>query len=158
MSLNVQAGYVTAREGLHVRAEPSQDAESVAVLPFASKVDGIVHDGWMELPEGYVSAKYVQAESPLDGFERMGQWRITAYYETGKDTASGTYPEINLTAAQNTLPFGPEIYIEDLGFWTVQDRGPASMGTEWCDLYLGDYEDCVRFGECFREVWIVKEP
>ena len=64
---------------------------------------------------------------------------------------SGEYPEVNVTAAHNSLPFGTQIYVEGLGVWTVQDRGPASMGTEWCDLYLGDYQTCVQFGETRRQ-------
>lgn len=154
----VRAEYVTAKAGLCVRSEPSTDAQVVAVLPFATKVDGKTRGEWIELSDGYVLAEYVGEENPLDGYESMGAWKITAYYETGMATASGVYPEVNVTMAHNSLPFGTELYIEGLGFWTVQDRGPASMGTEWCDLYLGDYGTCVQFGEQHAEVWVVKEP
>ena len=104
-----------------------------------------------------MTGEAVVVEDPKEDFTPMGQWRITAYYETGMATASGVYPEIGTTLAHNSLEFGAEVYIEGLGFWTVQDRGPASMGTEWCDIFLGDYGECVQFGETFREVWIVPE-
>lgn len=149
--------WVSAHSGLNVRAQPSPNAQIVAVLPFGTEVRGSVQDGWLETAEGFLSADWLTDEDPKEDFTPMGQWRITAYYETGMATASGVYPEIGTTLAHNSLEFGAEVYIEGLGFWTVQDRGPASMGTEWCDIFLGDYGECVQFGETFREVWIVPE-
>lgn len=149
--------WVSAHNGLNLRTQPSQDAQIVAVLPFGTEVQGKAQGGWLETEEGFLSADWLTDEDPMEDFTPMGQWRITAYYETGMATASGVYPEIGTTLAHNSLEFGAEVYIEGLGFWTVQDRGPASMGTQWCDLYLGDYQTCVQFGETFREVWIVPE-
>lgn len=149
--------WVSAQSGLNVRTEPSQEAQIVAVLPFGTEVEGIVKDGWLKAENGYMSAEWLTDEDPMETFTPMGTWRITAYYETGCATASGVYPEIGTTVAHNSLPFGTEIYVEGLGFWTVQDRGPGYLGSEWCDLYLGDYSDCVWFGEQYRSVWIVPE-
>lgn len=59
--------------------------------------------------------------------------------------------------ACNSLPFGTLVYIEDVGFRTVEDRGPAWLGSEWCDLYLGEYTDCVQWGDQTRKVWRVTE-
>lgn len=147
--------YVIALAGLCIRAEPSTDAPVVAVLPFASEVQGEMQGEWLETPEGFLSAEYLSNEDPRG--ECLGEWRITAYYETGMATASGEYPEEHVTAAHNDLPFGTQIYVEGLGVWTVEDRGPASMGTQWCDLYLGDYQTCVDFGEVMRRVWIIPD-
>lgn len=145
--------WVSAHSGLNVRAQPSQDAQIVSVLPFGTEVQGNMQDGWLETAEGFLSADWLSEEDPRGEF--LGEWRITAYYETGMATASGEYPEEHVTAAHNSLPFGTQIYVEGLGVWTVEDRGPASMGTEWCDLYLGDYQTCVQFGETRRQVWII---
>ena len=145
--------FVIALSGLCVRAQPSTEAPVVAIEPFATQVEGIVEDGWLEAENGYMKAEWLSEDDPRG--ESLGEWRITAYYETGCATASGKYPEVNVTAAHNSLPFGTQIYVEGLGVWEVQDRGPASMGTEWCDLYLGDYSTCVQFGETFREVWLI---
>ena len=153
----VLTAWVSAQSGLNIRAEPSQDAQVVAVLPFGTEVQGNYRGDWFEVPEGFLSAQWLTDEDPLEDFTPMGQWRITAYYETGCATASGVYPEIGTTLAHNSLPFGTQIYIEGLGFWTVQDRGPGYLGSEWCDIYLGDYGDCVRFGEQYRSVWVVPE-
>lgn len=148
--------WVSAHNGLNVREQPSQDAQIVAVLPFGTEVRGSMRGSWLETAEGFLSAAWLSEEDPRGEFQQAGEWRITAYYETGMATASGEYPEVNVTAAHNTLPFGTEIYVDGLGFWTVEDRGPASMGTEWCDLYLGDYATCVQFGEEIKRVWIVE--
>jgi len=149
--------YIMAQNGLRVRAEPSTQAEVVSVAPFGTHVEGIVEDGWLKAENGYMSVEWLSPDDPLADFTPMGEWRITAYYETGFATASGTYPEIGTTVAHNNLPFGTQIYVDGLGFWTVQDRGPSYLGSEWCDLYLGDYSECVRFGEQYRSVWIVPE-
>lgn len=158
MAIPVKGEWVNARSGLNVRSTPSTDAEIVAVLPFATEVTGTVKDAWMQIGDGYVSTEFLQDTSPLEEFEYAGEWHLTAYYATGNPTASGAWPEVNVTVAHNSLPFGTELYIEGLGFWTVQDRGPASLGTEWCDLYLGDYGTCVAFGSQHRNVWITKKP
>lgn len=149
--------YVTAKEGLRIRSEPSEEAEILSVLPFASEVDGEIEDGWMHTDEGYLSEEFLSDTDPLSDAQYLGTWRVTAYFETGHQTASGAWPEINVTAAHNSLPFGTQIYIENQGFWTVQDRGPSSMGENWCDLYLGDYGTCVQFGEKYAKVYLVTE-
>lgn len=154
MTTTTKAEYVTAQSGLRVRASPSLDAEVVDVLPFASEVSGAVKDGWMETEDGFLSAEYLSDEDPLKDWQSMGQWHLTAYYETGNATASGVYPEVSNTIAHNTLPFGTQVYIKGHGIWTVHDRGPASMGAQWCDLYLGNYETCVQFGSQYAEVWV----
>ena len=157
LASNVSAEYVTAPEGLRLRSAPSLEAEVIDVLPFATRVDGKAKDGWLKTEAGYLSTEYLSRENPLDAYTPLGNWRITAYFETGLDTASGTYPEEHVTAAHNSLPFGTELYIAGYGFWTVQDRGPGSMGTEWMDIYLGDYGTCVQFGEKYAEVYLVQK-
>ena len=149
--------YVSAKEGLRIRSEPSEDAEILSVLPFASEVDGEIKDGWMQTDEGYLKVEHLAESNPLDEYQYLGEWKLTAYFETGLQTASGVWPEVNVTVAHNSLPFGTQIYIENQGFWVVQDRGPSSMGENWCDLYLGDYGTCVQFGEKYAKVYLVTE-
>lgn len=157
MGIVAKAEFVVAESGLRVRKEPNLDAEVIKVLPYRTEVEGIVTDGWMKTEDGYMKAEFLSEDDPLDGFEYLGTWRLTAYYETGCATASGAYPEVNVTAAHNALPFGTRLYIKGYGIWTVQDRGPSSMGTEWADLYLGDYGTCVQFGEKTAEVYLLPE-
>lgn len=158
MVVPCQAEYVTAIEGLRLREDMSLESEVVDVLPFATEVEGTVKDGWLKTKDGYLKAEYLSDSDPLEEWFYLGQWHLTAYYETGYLTASGIYPEVGTTLAHNTLPFGTEVYIKGHGIWTVQDRGPASLGSEWCDLYLGDYGECVQFGSQYAEVWIKEMP
>lgn len=149
------AEYVAAKNGLNIRSKPEADAEIVGVLPFAEEVDGGREGSWLKIDNGYVKAAYLSDSDPIEDFEPLGTYSVTAYYETGFPTASGTYPAVGTTLAHNSLPFGTEVYIDGLGFWTVEDRGPTSMGTQWCDIYLGDYDTCVQFGNQYKEVYLV---
>ena len=87
----------------------------------------------------------------------MGTWRVTAYAYTGNPCANGNYPETGYTIAHNSLPFGTKVFIEGVGFRTVEDRGPEWLGEEWCDLYLGDTAECVQWGNQYRKVWVMTE-
>ena len=134
MSAPAAGEYINAPSGLNLRAGPSTEAEVIEVVPFAEEVSGTVSDGWMKTEKGYLKADFLSEDNPLAGWIPMGRWHLTAYYETGMATASGVYPERGNTLAHNTLPFRTEVYNKGHGVWTVHDRGPASMGSEWCDL------------------------
>ena len=158
MVIRANAEYVTAPEGLRIRADPGTSAEVLEVLPFRAEVSGEIEAGWMRLEgrDGYVCADYVSVEDPLAGAQLLGEWRITAYAETGYLCANGRYPTVGYTIACNSLDFGTEVYIDGIGFRTVEDRGPTWLGSEWCDLYLGDYWSCVAWGNQYRKVWRIK--
>lgn len=157
LSGSAEAAYVNAPEGLRIRAAPDTDAEVLEVLPFGSEVEGEPEaEGWIRLEgrDGYVCSYYLQEGDPFEDMEYAGTWQVTAYAETGSACANGNYPTTGYTIAHNSLPFGTEVYIEGIGFRTVEDRGPGWLGTEWCDLYLGDVSECVRWGIQERRVWI----
>lgn len=59
--------------------------------------------------------------------------------------------------ACNSLDFGTQVYIDGVGIRTVDDRGPQWLGSEWCDLYLGEHDACVQWGDQTRKVWRVTE-
>lgn len=67
------------------------------------------------------------------------------------------YPTEGYTVACNSLPFGTKVYIDGVGFRTVEDRGPAYLGDTWLDLYLGEYDACVQWGDQTKKVWKVTE-
>lgn len=150
--------YVSSKTGLCVRKKPDTDSEVLGVLPFGSEVNGEIDAGWMRLEgrEGFVSAEHVQITDPFEKMAYQGEWRVTAYAYTGSPCANGNYPEAGYTIAHNSLPFGTEVYIDGVGFRTVEDRGPTRLGTEWCDLYLGDTAECVQWGNQYRKVWVVE--
>lgn len=164
LSLSAQAEvvYVNSQNGLNLRQKPTEDSVPIQVLDFGQKVVVIDDDpdlnGWYRVEGGgYVSAEHTQKTDPFDDMELLGSWRVTAYAETGYCCANGSYPQTGYTIACNSLDFGTEVYIEDVGFRTVEDRGPAWLGDQWCDLYLGDYSSCVQWGDQTKKVWEVKE-
>ena len=152
--------YVNAPSGLNLRQKPSQESPSVGVLAYGQKV-AVVDDeplgGWLRVEgDNYILGEYTQKTDPFAGMEYLGEWRITAYAETGFPCANGSYPQTGHTIACNSLPFGTLVYIEDVGFRTVEDRGPDWLGDQWCDLYLEDYDACVQWGDQVKKIWKVK--
>ena len=159
MVIRANGEYVTAPEGLRIRAEPSTESEILTVLPYGAEVSGEIEAGWMRLEgrDGYVCADYVSVDDPHEGMALLGTWRVTAYAETGFCCANGNYPSAGYTVACNSLPFGTRIYVEGVGERVVEDRGPSWLGSEWCDLYLGDYWSCVQWGSRNLKVWRMEE-
>ena len=154
ITMMVKADFVTAPSGLRVREEPSTEADILEVLPYGTEVEGETEGEWIKLDNGYISSEFV-GEDPHKDMTYLGDWRITAYAYTGSPCANGNYPTTGYTIACNSLPFGTEVYIDGVGFRTVEDRGPEWLGGEWCDLYLGDYTSCVNWGSQVRGVWKV---
>lgn len=156
--------YVSSEEGLRVRSKPgtSDDCKILQVLPFGTEV-AIVDDdpdlgGWLRVEgDGYIDGQYAQDTDPKENWELLGEWRVTAYAETGYCCANGAYPTVGYTIACNSLPFGTQVYIDGVGFRTVEDTDGGAMGNEWLDLYLGDYTTCVQWGDQKRKVWRVSE-
>ena len=148
--------YVDAVSGLRLRSAPSLEAEIVKVLPFGEEVNGEIKDGWMKTDDGYLKTDFLSKKNPLDDYDYMGNWMLTAYTHTGCACANGPYPTAGYTVACNSLPLGTEIYISEIGFRTVEDRGPQSMPGEWLDLFLDGYSECVSFGVQYHDVYIKK--
>lgn len=161
VSVKGEVVYINAPSGLCMRQIPTVESKCVGVLDYGQKVvvvDDEPLNGWLRLEGGcYIREEYTQKEDPFEEMELLGTWRITAYTWTGNPCANGNYPTEGYTVACNSLPFGTLVYIEDVGFRTVEDRGPAWLGSEWCDLYLGEYTDCVQWGDQTRKVWRVTE-
>lgn len=161
VSVKGEVVYVNAPNGLYLRQMPTVESKSVGLLDFGQAV-AVVDDeplnGWLRVEgDNYIKAEYTQKENPFDQMELLGTWRITAYTWTGNPCANGNYPTEGYTVACNSLPFGTQVYIEDVGFRTVEDRGPAYLGDAWLDLYLGEYDACVQWGDQTKKVWRVTE-
>lgn len=159
--------YTNANEGLRLRENYSTDSAVLDTLPYGTAVDAVgwVLDGfdyWIRVEYndkvGYVMGKYLSKSElgdPHDGMSYLGNWHCTAYTHTGNVCANGNYPSAGYTIACNGLPFGVQVYIDGIGYRTVEDRGPASLGNEWLDLFHDSYDECVAFGSQYHDVWIV---
>ena len=79
-----------------------------------------------------------------------GQW-------SGGPTASGTMPEEGRTVAADwaVLPPGTEIYIEGVGWRTVEDTGSGIDGRT-LDVYHESHQEALEFGAQQREVYVWK--
>lgn len=86
----------------------------------------------------------------------LGAYDITAYEWTGFPCANGNYPSEGYTVACNSLPLGTVLYIDGIGYRTVEDRGATWHSDWWIDLYLGDVSECFEWGIRTRDVWIVQ--
>lgn len=87
--------------------------------------------------------------------------RITAYTASDRGmngkgiTANGEHAiEGRTIAADQSIPFGTQIYIPELGkTFVVTDRGGAIHGDR-LDLYMERYDDAMEFGVRELEVFI----
>lgn len=77
-----------------------------------------------------------------------GQW-------SGGPTASGVMPEEGRTVAADwdVLPAGTEIYIDGVGWRTVEDTGGGING-HTLDLYMDSHQDALEWGVQEVEVFV----
>lgn len=166
--------YTTAPSGLRLRNNYSTDAEILDVIPYNTEVEAVGYvvkgfEKWYKVEYedkvGYVSSKWIKkpdeetetaAEDSHGDMEYLGNWLMTAYTHTGSVCANGNYPTAGYTIACNSLDFGTEIYIDGIGYRTVEDRGPGSLGSDWIDIFCDSYDECVAFGTQYRDIWVVK--
>ena len=92
----------------------------------------------------------------------LGDWTISFYcpceiccgqWATGC-TASGVLATPWHTVATDGLEFGTVLYVDGLGYFTVEDRG-TEYG--WLDIYVGDHAAALDLGLQTRSVYIVSE-
>ncbi len=133
--------------GLYLLAACTADAvappprtTSLASRPEKAVVVTLVNK---ELPE-LVSLGYFTCYAYCSCPSCCGQW-------SGGPTASGTMPEEGRTVAADwdVLPAGTEIYLDGIGWRTVEDTGSGITGDK-LDLYMDSHEAALEFG--VREV------
>ena len=168
--INANGKTMQTTTDLNMRQSMSTDAEIVKVIPGGAIVEVecnvIVNDKkWAKVEydscNGYCVASYLQKteveETETGGkMVLLGRWHITAYTHTGYNCANGNYPTAGYTIAHNSLPFGTKVYIEGLGYRTVEDRGPAYLGTTWADVFMDTYNECIQFGSQYLNVYYIK--
>ena len=69
-------------------------------------------------------------------------------------TASGTKPVQGRTVAANWLPFGTRVYLDGVGWRTVEDR-MAKRFSERVDVYFDSHKEALKFGIRTNKVWKV---
>ena len=83
----------------------------------------------------------------------LGNLKITGYVATGNPTASGYYPYVGGVAMSRSygLPYGTTIYIEGLGYYTLNDTG-CDYGI--VDVFCNTIQECYNITS-YKNVYIV---
>ena len=97
--------------------------------------------------------KAVEPEAPE--LVSLGKFTVYAYCPcekccgkwSGGPTASGVMPEEGRTVAADwdVLPAGTEIYLDGIGWRTVEDTGSGIKGNT-LDLYMDSHQDALEWG------------
>ena len=93
--------------------------------------------------------------------ELLGSYYVTGYDacvaccgKTDGITASGALAEVGRTVAMcRDFPFGTHIYIDGLGYYTVEDRG---VGKGCVDVFVNNHSEAYALTG-YRDVYIVEE-
>lgn len=94
-----------------------------------------------------------------------GEFEITYYCpctkccgKTDGIAASGALAQEGQTVAADwsMLPPGTKLYIEEIGFRTVEDKGGAIKGKA-LDVFVNSHTEALELGRHKADVWIVKE-
>lgn len=105
----------------------------------------------------------VEAEEPQEPeLVSLGTFTVYAYCPcekccgqwSGGPTASGVLPAEGRTVAADwdVLPAGTEIYIDGVGWRTVEDTGGGISGNT-LDLYMEDHQAALEWGVREIEIW-----
>ena len=91
--------------------------------------------------------------APESNMTYLGNLKITGYVATGNPTASGVTPYVGGVAMSKAygLPFDTTIYIEGLGYYTLNDTG-CSYGV--VDVFCGSVNDCFNLTS-YANVYVV---
>lgn len=94
----------------------------------------------------------------------MGDFKITYYCDERYQhicggngiTASGKPTEIGVTAAADwgILPKGSMVYIENIGFREIQDRGGA-VNDKHIDVLVQGHQEALNLGTHYNGVWLL---
>lgn len=69
-------------------------------------------------------------------------------------TASGVLAtEWHTVATGERFPFGTRLYIDGLGYFTVEDRG---VGDNCIDVFVNSHDDALNYGLQYRDVYLVE--
>ena len=123
---------------------------------------------WEKAKSGKGTQAPEAIEEPEPQMTYLGRYKVTGYdicprccgrqpwdYDYGK-TASGTLATCGITcAAPKDLPFGTRLYIDGIGYRTVEDRGGAVNG-QHIDVLCPDHATCYQITG-YYDVYIVEE-
>ena len=109
---------------------------------------------YTESTEEYVEEETQEAQPDTQNMRLLGNMKITGYVATGRPTASGVMPYVGGVAMSKSygLPFGTQIYIEGLGYYTVNDSG-CKYGV--VDVFCSSLSECYNLTS-YMNVYVVE--
>ncbi len=143
-------------------ADSGDTGQDLLVDVYAECDDTGTDSGRVEEAEGAVEPVQDGGDSANPVLTCLGDWTISFYcpceiccgqWATGC-TASGVLATPWHTVATDGLEFGTVLYVDGLGYFTVEDRG-TEYG--WLDIYVGDHAAALDLGLQTRSVYIVSE-
>lgn len=145
LGLAVCAGALLGGGAAYSLAEPIAPAKAT-FRPVVVRTDAIVVEEPNEPEMVSLGTFTVYAYCPCE--RCCGQW-------SGGPTASGVMPEEGRTVAADwdVLPAGTEIYIDGVGWRTVEDTGGGISG-HTLDLYMDSHQDALEWGVREVEVFV----
>lgn len=152
----VTEDYTFTTTELETDGELSEDYYEVMAQHLAEEMEARQESEEPTEEEYYEETQEEAESSSENGLIYLGVYEVTAYEWTGNPCANGNYPTEGYTVACNSLPFGTVVYIEGIGYRTVEDRGAEWHSSTWIDLYLGDETACYSFGRQYLNVYIVE--
>lgn len=135
--------------GAAYRITEPQEPTKATFRPVVVRTDAIVVEETEEPELVSLGTFTVYAYCPCSAC--CGQW-------SGGPTASGVMPEEGRTVAADwdVLPVGTEIYIDGVGWRTVEDTGSGITGNS-LDLYMDSHQAALEWGVREIEVRINEE-
>lgn len=102
--------------------------------------------------ESIAEIEEVETESKSE-MTLLGNLKITGYVSTGNNTANGDYPYIGGVAMSEAydLPYGTTIYIEGMGYYTLNDTG-CDYGV--VDVFCNSEDECYNLTS-YLNVYVV---
>ena len=164
---NNSTAYVVNCSALNVRSGPSTQNSVVGVLYNGAQVSGgKSSNGWTPIVykgmNAFVCSQYITEKSTTStgSLVYIGTYRITGYdvcYSCcGKVdgiTASGTRATPGRTIAMKGYPYGTKVYIEGVGYRTVEDTGGFKRNT--IDVLCNNHSECYAITG-YKKVYLVK--
>jgi 3D (Asp-Asp-Asp) domain-containing protein len=105
-----------------------------------------------------------QQEEVDNNRKHLGEFEITYYCpctsccgKTDGITASGTLAQEGITVAGDwdILPLESQIYIEGIGYRTVEDKGGAIVGQS-LDVFVNSHAEALELGRHKADVWLIE--
>ena len=175
-SVSANSTYTVNCSALNVRSGPSTQNSIIGVLYRGQQVSGgQSSNGWTPITykgtRAYVYSAYLTSQSSstntntntnanTGSLTYIGTYRITGYDicysccgKVNGITASGTKATPGRTIAMKGYPYGTRVYIEGIGYRTVEDTGGFNSNT--IDVLCNNHSECYAITG-YRKVYLVK--